>query len=135
MYFYVLLMVSCQKGSLRNMLPRVRPVREYEATRESYAPVRWVARFVVREDTVEGPLAVLIFSDLVGAASYAAIEHKGQDIAIISASDEEIQKHAFGGDHNGLCIVDPEWTHPPGLPVKVSKLAEWVKTSWETENL
>ena len=50
----------------------------------------------------------------------------------VSASDEEIQKHAFGGDPDGLCIIDSEWTHPPGLPVVVSKLAEWEKTSWET---
>jgi hypothetical protein len=73
---------------------------------------------------------VLVFTDPDRATSYAGFMlTEGYDVAVISASDEKIQEHAFEGDPEGLCIVDPQTWHPPGLPVKVSKLAEWVETS------
>lgn len=99
-YFNVLLIVGRQKGSPRNILPRARPVSEYKITVEHFAPVRWTACYVAREDTVEGPPALLIFTSIERAATYAAINLEGQDVAIVEASEEEIQKHAFGGDPN-----------------------------------
>ena len=137
MHYYVLLIVGRQKSSPRNPLPRIRPVAEDEIGVENFAPVRWTACYVARNDTVGGPPALLIFSGIKGAATYATINLDGQDVEIVSASDEEIQKHAFGGDPDGLCIIDSEWTHPPGLSMRpvVSKLAEYEKISWETEGV
>jgi hypothetical protein len=111
------------------MLPRVKPVSEAEVSRESFGPVRWTARYLTREDTVEGSPALLLFSDVDQAATHVGLMlEEGRDVAVISASHEDIQKHAFGGDPHGLCVVDPEWTYPSGLPVEVGKLEEWFKT-------
>jgi hypothetical protein len=128
-FLYVILEVSRQKGSPRNMLPRTKPVSEAEVSSESFSPVRWTARYITREDTVEGSPALLVFTNLDKAAFHVGtMLADGRDVAVVTASQEEIQKHAFGGDPNGLCIVDPEWTHPPGLPVAVGKLEEWFNT-------
>ena len=77
---------------------------------------------------------MLVFSNIDRAVEYAGIMiAEGHEIALVVASDEEIQRHAFGGDPDGVCIVNADWICPPGLPVKVSKLTEWEKTTWETE--
>jgi hypothetical protein len=129
MFLYVLLMVGRQKGSPRNMLPRVGRGQ----TPEDLAPVRWTASYVRRDDTVTGDSGVLVFSNIDRALEYAGIMMAdGHEIALVEASDEDIQKHAFGGDPNGVCIVDADWTHPPGLPVEMSKLEEWLDTSEAT---
>lgn len=140
MYFYVLLVVGRQKGSLRNVLPRVKPrpalwpaEYDYRFAPYRFAPVRWEAAYVTRDDTVTGESAVLVFTEVEKATFYAGtMLADGEDIAIVSASDEEIRKHAFGGAPDGVCIVDPEWTHPPGVPIRVSKLAESEDTLWQT---
>jgi hypothetical protein len=130
MYFYVLLVVGRQKGSPRNLLPRVRRGQ----SPENPEPVRWTASYETRDDTVTGETGLVVFSSIDRAVEYAGIMMAdGHEVALVEASDEEIQKHAFGGDPNGACIVDADWAHPPGLPVKVSKLAEWEETAWETE--
>jgi hypothetical protein len=129
MYFYVLLIVNRQKGSLRNKLPRVRRGR----SPEDPAPVKWEASYVTRDDTVTGETGVVIFGSLDRAADYAGmLIAEGVEISIVKASDDGIRKHAFGGDPDGVCIVDADWYHPPGLPVKVSKLVEWERTVEDT---
>ncbi len=133
MYVHLLLDLHGQEGSPKP--PRVRPVSEASEPKvEDWAPVQWVAKYVTRDDTVTAETAVLVFSDIDKAASYAGVMlADGRDVAIIGVSDKDIQEYAFGGDPNGLCIVDPEFTHPPGLPVKVSKLAEWFRTAEQSE--
>ena len=130
MSFYVLLMVGRQKGSPRNKLPR----EGRGQTLKDPVPVRWTASYVTRDDTVTGESGLLVFSNIDRAVEYAGIMiAEGHEIALVVASDEEIQRHAFGGDPDGVCIVNADWIYPPGLPVKVSKLTEWEKTTWETE--
>ncbi len=128
MYFYLLLEVDGQEA--HPDLPRVVPGPEEEG---AYAPVRWEARYVTRADTPTGGPAVLVFLDLEAAVYYAGhLLTDGADVAIVTTSDGEIQERAFGGDPRGMCIVDPSTEYPPGLPVEVGKLAEWVRTEEET---
>jgi hypothetical protein len=75
-------------------------VAEHKFDVENFAPVRWTASYVARDDTVEGRLALLIFSSIERAATYATINPDGQYVAIVRAPDDRIQKHAFGGDPN-----------------------------------
>ena len=58
---------------------------------------------------------------------------EGASVAIISTDHQQVQECTFGGDPNGLCIVNPVITHPPEMPVEVSKLDEWVRTLEEAE--
>jgi hypothetical protein len=132
----VLLVVGRQKGSPRNMLPRLKGGPQISEQGDyQFAPVRWKAAYVTRDDTMTGEPAVLVFTDVDKASDYAGIMlADGHDIAIVTASDEDIRKHAFRGDPDGVCVVDPSWYHPPGVPIKVSKLAESEETLWETRN-
>jgi hypothetical protein len=110
-YFHVLLVMGRQEGSPRNVVPRVKRPQSPGEYDYRFAPVRWEAAYVTRDDTVTGESGVLVFTDLDKATFYTGtMIADGEDIAIVVASDEQIQKHAFGGDLDGVCIVDPAWT-------------------------
>jgi hypothetical protein len=114
--------------------PLVRPGSAHEPKREDYAAVQWVARYLTREDHARETPAVLVFTDVDRAARYGGVMlAEGGSVAIISTEHEKVQECAFGGDPNGLCIVNPVITHPPGMLVEVSKLEEWVRTLEEAE--
>lgn len=128
MYLYLLLEVDGQE--VRPEPPRVSPGPEGEG---AFAPVRWEARYVTRVDRLTGEPAVVVFTNLDQAWPYAGrMLADGQDVAIISAADSEIQDRAFGGDPEGVCVADPSTEYPPGLCVAVSRLVEWARTEDET---
>ena len=60
-----------------------------------------------------GESAVLVFTEVEKATFYAGtMLADGEDIAIVSASDEEIRKHAFGG----APTVCASWTPSGPIP-------------------
>ena len=114
--------------------PLVRPGSAREPKREDYVAVEWVARYLTREDHPGEAPAALVFTNVDKAARYAGVMlAEGGSVAIISTEHEKIQESAFGGDPNGLCLVNPVITYPPGLPVKISKLEEWEKSPEEAQ--
>ncbi len=128
MYLYLLLEIDGQQA--RPEPPRVSPGPEGEG---AFAPVRWEARYVTHVDGLTGEPAVVVFTDLDQACPYVGrMLADGEDVAMISVADSEIQDRAFGGDPEGMCVVDPSTEYPPGLCVAVSRLSEWARTEDET---
>ena len=128
MHLYLLLELAGQE--VRPELPRVAPGPEGEG---AFAPVRWEARYVTCKDVFTGEPAVVVFTDLDQAVWYAgrSLAWSRSDVAVIVATDSEIQDRAFGGDPEGACIVDPGIGRPPWLSVSVGRLSEWARTEDE----
>lgn len=127
MHLYLLLEVDGQEA--RPEPPRVAPGPEGEG---AFAPVRWEARYFTHKDGFTGEPAVVVFTELEQAIWHAErLLAEGSDVAIIAVADSEIQDRAFGGDPEGMCMVDPGTGQPPWLCVPVGHLAEWARTEDE----